>query len=90
MLRATANEATALSVYLDNIPTNPEQPVIINLSNSTFIDSTFLSTIVSFNKRSDSKVKLVVSDSRQLMIFKITKLNTIFSIYSNMNQAIVS
>ncbi len=90
LMRATANEANEFNQYLIDNNINKEQPIIIDLSNCSFIDSTFLSTIVSFNKKHPQEVKLVVTDARQFLIFKITKLDTIFNIYNNLNEAIAA
>ena len=88
LLRATANEADYLKSYLSKIPQDNCEVMVIDLSNCNFIDSTFLSNIISFKKRIDAKVKLVVSDPRQLTIFKITKIDSLFNIYKSLDQAI--
>ncbi len=91
LLRATANEAEQLKEHLSGLTISENNSVIIDLSKSTFIDSTFLSTIVSFNKKKKFKkenIKLVVKDPRQSAILRITKIDTIFKIYSNIEEAI--
>jgi len=88
LLRATANEADFLKSYLERIPQENCEVMVIDLSNCNFVDSTFLSNIISFNKKTDLKIKLVVSDSRQLRIFKITKIDSIFEIYNSIDKAI--
>ena len=90
LLRATANEANYLKKYFDEIPIHNEKSVIIDLSKCNFIDSTFLSSIIIFNKKTNTEIKLVVSDSRQLTIFKITKLDLLFNIYSSLDQALTA
>lgn len=87
--RATASEADYFKFKLSKIPTNTQKSTIIDLSNCNFVDSTFLSSIIKFNKTSTSEVKLVVADARQLAIFKITKLDSLFKIYSSLEQATV-
>jgi len=90
LLRATANEANSFKRYLNSIPTHFKKSTIIDLSDSNFIDSTFLSSIISFNKKVDSEIKLVITDRRQLTIFRITKLDSLFNIYSSLEQAIAA
>jgi anti-anti-sigma regulatory factor len=91
LLRATANEADILKDYLEGLPLKENKSVVINLDKCTFVDSTFLSAIIRFNKRNaqlKNSVKLVISDVRQFSIFKITKIDTIFNIYSTLEEAI--
>lgn len=90
LIRATANEADYLKKYLNKFADQELKAIVIDLSECNFVDSTFLSGIISFNKNTDTKVKLVVSDTRQLRIFHITKLDSIFKIYTNIDQAIAS
>ena len=90
LLRATATEANSMKKYLFRVNTENHHPIIIDLSSCNFVDSTFLSSIISFNKSSDTQIKLVVADKRQLTIFKITKLDSLFNIYDNLNSALVS
>ncbi len=89
--RATANEAEQFKDYLNSQAISSESSLIIDLSKSTFIDSTFLSTIVSFNKKNKFKkdgIKLIVKDPRQSAILKITKIDTIFKIYSALEEIV--
>ena len=90
LLRATANEAEMFKSVLKEISEKNPLEIIIDLSQSNFIDSTFLSSILNFKKNYSSKVDLVVSDSRQMTIFKITKLDKIFNIHENLDAALVS
>lgn len=91
LLRATANEAEQLREQLNQLSITEKSLVIIDLSKSTFIDSTFLSVIVSFNKKNKFRkdmIKLVVKDPRQSAILRITKIDTIFKIYSTLEEAV--
>ena len=90
LLRATATEADSMKKYLFRVNTEINQPIIIDLSSCNFVDSTFLSSIITFNKSSDTQIKLVVADKRQLAIFKITKLDSLFNIYESLDRALVS
>ena len=88
LLRATANESNMLKRYLSNLSLSVTNSIIFDLSSCNFVDSTFLSCIISFKKENSANIKLVVSDERQLTIFRITKLDSLFSIYSNLESAI--
>lgn len=90
LLRATANEADYFKKYLAQITSKKHKYLIIDLSYANFIDSTFLSSIICYNKKIEAQIKLVVSDTRQLTIFKITKLDSLFKIYPTLNQALAA
>lgn len=89
-MRATASEADSMKKYLLRVNKESNQPIIIDLSSCNFVDSTFLSSIISFNKSFDKQIKLVVADKRQLTIFKITKLDSLFNIYDSLERALIS
>ncbi len=88
LLRATANEAESLKKYLSRLPLQGTKSTIIDFSDCNFVDSTFLSNIITYNKTTDSEIKIVVANTRQLTIFKITKLDSLFNIYLSLDQAI--
>lgn len=90
LLRATANESEFFKDFLKVFENNSGNKVIFDLSVCSFIDSTFLSAIITFNKTYKSKVDIVVKDMRQLTIFKITKLDKIFDIHSDIEAATIS
>ncbi len=92
LMRATANEADKLKEYLENLNLEENNQIVINLNKCSFVDSTFLGTIIQFSKKNDkidNNIKLVISDIRQFSIFKITKIDTIFDIYSTLDEALV-
>lgn len=90
LIRATANESEFFKDFLKVFENNYGNKVIFDLSVCSFIDSTFLSAIIAFNKTYKSKVDIVVKDMRQLTIFKITKLDKIFDIHSDIEAATIS
>lgn len=90
LLRATANESENFRDFLKVFENNSKNKIIFDLSVCSFIDSTFLSALITFNKNYKSKVDIVVKDVRQLTIFKITKLDKIFDIHSNLESATIS
>lgn len=85
LLRATANEAESFSQYLTQVPS--KNLYIIDLSKCSFVDSTFLGNIIVFTKKKQNKVKLVVSDKKQLAILRISKIDSLFEIYSSIDKA---
>ena len=90
LLRATANESDMFKSYLSKISFSVTNSIIFDLSSCTFVDSSFLSCIISFNKEHSTNIKLVVSDERQLTIFRITKLDSLFNIYTTLESAIAA
>lgn len=90
LLRATANESDMLKSYLSKLTLPIKNTIIFDLGSCNFIDSSFLSCIISFNNEKNAKIKLVVSDARQLAIFKITKLDSLFNIHTNLESALNS
>ena len=90
LLRATANETELFKIFLTKHSESINNSIILDLSNCNFVDSTFLSSIIAFNKKYDVNMKLVVADIRQLTIFKITKLDSIFNIYTDIENAVAA
>jgi anti-sigma B factor antagonist len=67
--------------------------VIVDFSNTTFIDSTTLGVLVGGVKRlrtNDGQLTLVCSDRNITKIFEITGLDRVFSIYSTRDEAVAA
>jgi anti-sigma B factor antagonist len=65
--------------------------VVVDFSNTTFIDSTTLGVLVGGVKRlrtNDGQLSLVCSDRNITKIFEITGLDRVFTIYPTRNEAI--
>ena len=65
--------------------------VVVDFSNTTFIDSTTLGVLVGGVKRlrtNDGQLSLVCSDRNITKIFEITGLDRVFTIYSTRNEAV--
>jgi anti-sigma B factor antagonist len=65
--------------------------VIVDLSNTTFIDSTTLGVLVGGVKRlrtNDGQLSLVCSDRNITKIFEITGLDRVFTIYASRDEAL--
>src|SRR6266576_919154 len=73
--------------------TAPEfkQQVIVDFSNTTFIDSTTLGVLVGGVKRlrtNDGQLSLVCSDRNITKIFEITGLDRVFTIHATRDEAV--
>ena len=67
--------------------------VVIDLSETTFIDSTTLGVLVGGVKRlrtNDGQLSLICSDRNITKIFEITGLDRVFTIHSSRNEALAS
>jgi anti-sigma B factor antagonist len=67
--------------------------VIVDFSNTTFIDSTTLGVLVGGVKRLrtyDGQLTLVCSDRNITKIFEITGLDRVFSIYASREEAVAA
>jgi anti-sigma B factor antagonist len=65
--------------------------VIVDFSNTTFIDSTTLGVLVGGVKRlrtNEGQLSLVCSDRNITKIFEITGLDRVFTIYSSRDEAV--
>ena len=65
--------------------------VIVDFSNTTFIDSTTLGVLVGGVKRlrtNDGQLSLVCSDRNITKIFEITGLDRVFAIYGSRDEAV--
>ncbi len=65
--------------------------VVVDFSNTTFIDSTTLGVLVGGVKRlrtNDGQLSLVCSDRNITKIFEITGLDRVFTIYSTRDEAV--
>jgi anti-sigma B factor antagonist len=65
--------------------------VIVDFTNTTFIDSTTLGVLVGGVKRlrtNDGQLSLVCSDRNITKIFEITGLDRVFTIYPTRNEAV--
>ena len=67
--------------------------VVVDFSNTTFIDSTTLGVLVGGVKRlraNDGRLSLVCSDRNITKIFEITGLDKVFEIYATRDEAVSS
>ena len=67
--------------------------VVVDFSNTTFIDSTTLGVLVGGVKRlraNDGQLSLVCSDRNITKIFEITGLDRVFTIYPSRDEAVAT
>src|ERR1700751_463987 len=72
---------------------NGAKNVIVDFSNTTFIDSTTLGVLVGGVKRlrsADGQLSLVCSDRNITKIFEITGLDRVLTIYGNREEAVAA
>jgi anti-sigma B factor antagonist len=77
---------------LDVIGTGAKK-VVVDFSNTTFIDSTTLGVLVGGVKRlrtNDGQLSLVCSDRNITKIFEITGLDRVFTIYGTRDEAVAA
>ena len=77
--------------HLLDVIGNGAKDVIVDFSNTTFIDSTTLGVLVGGVKRlrtNDGQLSLVCSDRNITKIFEITGLDRVFTIYPTREEAV--
>ncbi len=87
------NTAPALKEALDSIVKEKAIKVIINLTNVTYMDSAGLATFIDFLKHVKDyggHIKLSNMSSKIKDLFEVTKLESLFDIYEDQQDAITS
>jgi len=85
--------APALAASLEGAELGGIHAIILDLRDTTFIDSTTLGVLVGGVKRlrtNDGQLSLVCSDRNITKIFEITGLNKVFPIYESRAEAVES
>jgi len=91
--RATVEFSGALKEELISRIEEGSQNVIVDLSESNFVDSSFLGTLVAGLKKATMKngdLKIVGLQDPVRSMFELTRLYRIFDIFDNLNDAIKS
>src|SRR3970040_2693697 len=89
--RAAFKEAEEFKKLLDKDIDNGHSKIIVDLSNCNFMDSTFLSTIVTALKKGrkiGGNLKLVGVHSEAQALLELTGTVKVFEIFSNRNEAV--
>lgn len=89
--RFDTNTVPPVAAWLEQVTTVPGARVLVNLANTTFVDSTALATLVQALKRSQlAKGDLYLCGMRRpvYMIFELTRLDKAFSIFVDEEHAL--
>lgn len=89
--RFDTNTVPPVAAWLDQVTSSPKARVLVNLANTTFVDSTALATLVQALKRCQQvKGDLYLCGMRRpvYMIFELTRLDKAFNIYVDEEHAI--
>lgn len=89
--RFDTNTVPPVAAWLDQVTSSPGARVLVNLTNTTFVDSTALATLVQALKRCQQvKGDLYLCGMRRpvYMIFELTRLDKAFNIFVDEEHAI--
>lgn len=89
--RFDTNTVPPVAAWLDQVTSSPGARVLVNLANTTFVDSTALATLVQALKRCQQvKGDLYLCGMRRpvYMIFELTRLDKAFNIFVDEEHAI--
>lgn len=89
--RFDTNTVPPVAAWLDQVTSTPGARVLVNLANTTFVDSTALATLVQALKRCQQvKGELYLCGMRRpvYMIFELTRLDKAFNIFVDEEHAI--
>jgi anti-sigma B factor antagonist len=89
--RFDTNTVPPVAAWLDQVTSTPNARVLVNLANTTFVDSTALATLVQALKRCQQvKGDLFLCGMRRpvYMIFELTRLDKAFNIFVDEEHAI--
>lgn len=89
--RFDTNTVPPVAAWLDQVTSTPGARVLVNLANTTFVDSTALATLVQALKRCQQvKGDLFLCGMRRpvYMIFELTRLDKAFNIFVDEEHAI--
>jgi anti-sigma B factor antagonist len=88
--RIDAHNSSDLKSYLLQLIEGGENQIIVQLGHVRFIDSSGLGALLSGNKQvlaKSGKLVLVNIQQQVLSMFELTRLNRVFDIYTDLNEA---
>ncbi|MEQ1635295.1 MAG: STAS domain-containing protein [Methylococcales bacterium] len=88
--RIDAHNSGELKEYLLQLIEKGEKQIIVQLEQVRFIDSSGLGALLSGNKHilaKSGRLALVNIQQQVLSMFELTRLNRVFEIYSDLNEA---
>jgi len=89
--RFDMHNATNVRSWLDKATSNQPANIVVNLSQVQFMDSTALSTLIDGMKRSrlhNGDLRLCGLQQPVRMLFELTRLDRVFEIYIDENDAV--
>jgi anti-sigma B factor antagonist len=91
--RLTAGESTALREKITALVASAQKNVVLDLSDLDYIDSTGLGSMVicyTTLKKQGGGIKLVNLNKRNIELLLLTKLHTIFEVFTDVQDAVNS
>lgn len=91
--RIDAHNSNELKEYLLHLIEQGERNLVVQLEQVRFIDSSGLGALLSGHKNAAAKAgRLVLSNVQKqvLSMFEITRLNTVFDIYTDVNEVLTN
>lgn len=91
--RATLEKAGSFKTFLNEIIETEGKKIVVDLSLCDFVDSTFLGVLVASLKKAvtnDGDLRLVFTNEMPLGILHLTRMDKVFKIYNDLEEAINS
>ncbi|GMQ46859.1 STAS domain-containing protein [Vibrio sp. 10N] len=89
--RFDAKLVTQFRDFVDNLPETGNKPILLDLTHVNFMDSSALGVVMAFKKHHQhSDISIVTESAPVLQLFKITKVDQIVKVYSDLEQAIMA
>ncbi len=93
LTRATLTKAVKFKEFTNEVIDGGSIKLVVDLSICEYIDSTFLGAMVSLLKKVSSlngDMRLVYNKEAPSLMFVLTRMDKVFKIFSDLNEAIVS
>ena len=91
--RATLEKAGSFKDYLTQVIENDNKKIVVDLSLCDFVDSTFLGVLVASLKKAvtyNGDLRLVFTNEMPLGILQLTRMDKVFKIFTDLDEAVVS
>lgn len=93
LYRCNFKHAAAFKEYLDEIIGRGSKNILIDLQQCRILDSTFLGTLVASLRKvtiTGGDLRLITNDKVKSWLFMVTRMDKVFSIYNNADEAMNS
>jgi len=93
LTRATLTKAVKFKEFVTQIIDEGVSKLIIDLTLCEYIDSTFLSALISLLKKVNSlngDLRLVYNKDVPSLVFMVTRMDKVFKVFSTMEEALAS